>query len=125
MNERSPVQWTPRLPDEDILKNQSLRYIALNRWVHSHLVEMASAQLPLKTAYAAYRQWCHVTGTAQVPIQAFNGILANWPATEWPTVRRRRTAKGIVYQNLTLRSWAEATPSPCVEGCQPAASGKG
>lgn len=125
MNEGNPVRWTPRLPDEDTLKNQSLRYIALNDWVHGHLIEMASAQLPLKTAYAAYGQWCGLTSTAQVPIQAFNGVLAGWPATEWPTVRRKRTAKGIVYLNLTLRSWVEAAPSPGGKGGQQAVSEKG
>lgn len=115
MDERAPLKWNPRLPDEDIQKRRSLRYIYLNGWVRGHLVEMASAQLPLKTAYAAYGQWCDLTSTDQVPIQAFNSTLANWPAAEWPTVRWKRTAKGIVYLNLTLRNWAEATSSPTEE----------
>ncbi len=102
--------WAPKLPDEDALRKQSLKYIAMHSWVRAYLIEMTAAQLALKTAYAAYRQWCDLTNTPWVPIQAFNKAITSGPGTDWPSVGKKRTAKGIVYQNLTLRTWAKAVP---------------
>jgi len=112
MNDRTYLKWTPKLPNEDALKRQSMRYIAMETWVRNYLVQMTSAQLTLKTAYSAYHQWCDLTRTPKVPIQAFNRALASRQAAEWPLVRRKRTANGVLYLNLTLRSWAETAPAP-------------
>lgn len=104
--------WAPQLPNNEYLRKESLKYIALKWWLSQHLTEMPSARLPLKTAYMAYTQWCDLTNSPEVTIQAFNRAISEHRPDAWPNVRKKRTALGILYVNLTLKAWAASLPAP-------------
>lgn len=100
--------------DPLLLKLDSLQFLLLEDWILLNIVEVPSARLPLKTAYLFYRHHCAIEGLPCVPIQAFNRTLANILPSQWPTARRRRSARGTMYDNITLKDWAPKTEGlPC------------
>lgn len=107
----------PFNPDE--LKLESLKYLILESWIVHNIVEVPSARLPLKTAYLFYSHYCLVEDLPSVPIQAFNRGLTSVLSSRWPAARRRRTARGTLYENLTLKGWVPDDSAPPVEGISP------
>lgn len=99
--------------DSNSLKLDSLKFWLLDRWIALNIVEVPSARLPLKTAYTFYLIYCYKEELPCVPIQAFNRTLQVIQASRWPSARKRRSARGILYENLTLRAWVpERIDSP-------------
>lgn len=94
------------------LKLESLKYLLLEDWILNNIVEVPSARLPLKTAYLFYAHYCNMERLPRVPIQAFNRTLTEVMTLQWPAARRRRSARGTMYDNITLKDWVPEPEGP-------------
>lgn len=102
--------------DPESLKLESLQYLLLDKWMTNNIAEVPSARLTLKTAYLFYLRYCDAEGIPCVPIQSFNRVLTELMSSRWPMSRRRRTARGTLYENMTLRDWVPKHQDKPLEG---------